>query len=272
MMKSSADTFQDVNPQTIPSVFIGHGSPMNTIEMNRFTEAWEQLGMSLPHPRAILAISAHWYINATAVTSMGNPRTIHDFSGFPDELFEFQYNAPGSPELAVRVVELLSPTHVISDDSQWGLDHGTWSVLAHLYPQADVPVVQLSIDASLPLEEHISLGRRLAPLCDEGILVLGSGNVVHNLSRIDWGAGDTGHDWADRFDEHIAHVMETSPSQLGQADLHPDWKTAVPTPEHFLPLAYITGIALERQTPLSRFNYSRTLGSLSMTSYVTGQI
>ena len=271
-MKSSADTFLDVNPQTIPSVFIGHGSPMNTIETNRFTEAWQQLGMSLPRPRAILAISAHWYINATAVTSMENPRTIHDFSGFPDELFEYQYNAPGNPELANRVSQLLSSSSVIKDDSQWGLDHGTWSVLAHLYPNADIPVVQLSINASLSLHEHIEIGRRLAVLADEGVMVLGSGNVVHNLSRIDWGAGETGHDWADRFDEHIAHVMETSPSQLREADLHPDWKTAVPTPEHFLPLAYITGIALKRQTPLSRFNYSRTLGSLSMTSYVTGQI
>ena len=254
----------------MPSVFIGHGSPMNTIEINRFTEAWQQLGLSLPRPRAILAISAHWYINAIAVTSMTNPRTIHDFSGFPDELFAFQYNAPGDPSLAQRVTELLNPSTVISDDSQWGLDHGTWSVLAHLYPDADVPVVQLSINASLPIVDHINLGRRLAPLCDEGVLVLGSGNVVHNLSRINWSAGDSGHDWADRFDEHIAHVMETSPSSLHESVHHPDWKTAVPTPEHFLPLAYITGIALERNVKVSRFNYSRTLGSLSMTSYVAG--
>lgn len=254
----------------MPSVFIGHGSPMNTIEINRFTEAWQQLGLSLPRPRAILAISAHWYINAIAVTSMTNPRTIHDFSGFPDELFAFQYNAPGDPSLAQRVTELLNPVTVVSDDSQWGLDHGTWSVLAHLYPDADVPVVQLSINASLPIVDHINIGRRLAPLCDEGVLVLGSGNVVHNLSRINWSAGDSGHDWADRFDGHIAHVMETSPSSLHESVHHPDWKTAVPTPEHFLPLAYITGVALERNVNVSRFNYSRTLGSLSMTSYVAG--
>lgn len=254
----------------MPSVFIGHGSPMNTIEINRFTEAWQQLGLSLPRPRAILAISAHWYINAIAVTAMTNPRTIHDFSGFPDELFAFQYNAPGDPNLAQRVTELLNPVTVVSDDSQWGLDHGTWSVLAHLYPDADVPVVQLSINASLPIVDHMNIGRRLAPLCDEGVLVLGSGNVVHNLSRINWSAGDSGHDWADRFDEYIAHVMETSPSSLHESIHHPDWKTAVPTPEHFLPLAYITGIALERNVNVSRFNYSRTLGSLSMTSYVAG--
>lgn len=250
------------------SVFIGHGSPMNTLESNRFTEAWQQLGTALPRPRAILAISAHWYINAIAVTSMTSPRTIHDFSGFPDELFAFQYNAPGDPDLARRVTELLAPSTVISDDSQWGLDHGTWSVLAHLYPQADIPVVQLSINASLPLAEHIHIGRQLAPLCDEGVLVLGSGNVVHNLSRINWSAGDTGHEWANRFDEHIAHVMETSPSSLHESVRHPDWAMAVPTPEHFLPLAYITGVALERDAKISRFNDARTLGSLSMTSYI----
>lgn len=256
----------------MPSVFIGHGSPMNTIESNRFTEAWQQLGQSLPKPRAILAISAHWYINAIAVTSMKAPRTIHDFSGFPDELFAFQYNAPGDPDLAQRVSELLAPRSVFSDDSQWGLDHGTWSVLAHLYPDANIPVVQLSINASLPMSDHMNIGRQLSPLCDEGVLILGSGNVVHNLSRINWGAGETGHEWANRFDEHVAHVMETSPSSLHELARHPDWNAAVPTPEHFLPLAYITGIALERDVPISKFNDARTLGSLSMTSYIVGKL
>lgn len=257
------------NPK-MPSVFIGHGSPMNTLDVNRFTEAWQNLGLSLPRPRAILAISAHWYVNATAVTSMSQPRTIHDFYGFPDELFAYQYNAPGSPELAARVIELLGPTPVIADDSEWGIDHGTWSVLAHLFPQADVPVVQLSINASLPLQEHLAIGRRLAPLCDEGILVLGSGNVVHNLSRINWTAGDAGFDWADRFDERVAELMASQPSELLNASQHPDWTSAVPTPEHFLPLAYIAGIAAERNEHVSRFNYSRTMGSLSMTSYLVG--
>lgn len=244
---------------------------MNTIEVNQYTEAWQNLGQSLPRPRAILAISAHWYVNATAVTAMTHPRTIHDFSGFPDELFSYQYNAPGSPELAARVVELLAPTPVISDDSQWGLDHGTWSVLAHLYPNADIPVVQLSINASLPLHEHLATGRRLALLCDEGILVLGSGNVVHNLSRINWNAGDTGFDWADRFDARVAELMDADPSSLASASQHADWTSAVPTPEHFLPLAYIAGIAAERQAPMTRFNYSRTMGSLSMTSYLVSE-
>ncbi len=256
----------------MPSVFIGHGSPMNTLELNHYTEAWRNLGNTLPRPRAILAISAHWYVNALAVTAMKQPRTIHDFSGFPDELFSYQYNAPGSPELATRVVELLSPIPVIADESQWGLDHGTWSVLAHLYPDADIPVVQLSINASLPLNEHFAIGHRLAPLCDDGILVLGSGNVVHNLSRINWSAGETGHDWADRFDEHVAQLIDSNPSHVADASRHPDWNLAVPTPEHFLPLAYIAGIASQRNIRMSRFNYSRTMGSLSMTSYIAGTI
>lgn len=245
---------------------------MNTIAVNQYTEAWGNVGTTLPQPRAILAISAHWYINTVAVTSMTQPRTIHDFSGFPDELFSYQYNAPGSPSLAQRVIELLNPRHVLPDDSKWGLDHGTWSVLAHLYPKADVPVVQLSIDASLTINEHIAIGRQLAPLCDEGVLVLGSGNVVHNLSRINWAAGDTGHDWANRFDEHIAGIMDSDPLKLSDAPHHPDWYLAAPTPEHFLPLAYIAGIASERNATTSRFNYLRTLGSLSMTSYIAGAI
>lgn len=242
---------------------------MNTIENNVFTEAWHSLAQELPLPTAILAISAHWYVGATAVTAMTHPRTIHDFSGFPDELFTFQYNAPGSPQLASRVQELLVPTHVIKDENEWGLDHGTWSVLAHLYPRAHIPVVQLSINASLSIDEHMALGRKLAPLADEGVLVLGSGNVVHNLARIQWGAGITGADWADRFDADVATIMATDPLHLSQVSEHADWKLAAPTPEHFLPLAYIAGIAIETHAKVSRFNYSRTLGSLSMTSYVT---
>jgi 4,5-DOPA dioxygenase extradiol len=254
--------------QPMPSVFIGHGSPMNTIENNVFTEAWQSLAQQIPLPKAILAISAHWYVRATAVTAMDHPRTIHDFSGFPDELFAFQYNAPGSPQLASRVQELLAPTHVIADEDEWGLDHGTWSVLAHLYPDANIPVVQLSIDATLPISEHISLGRKLAPLANEGVLVLGSGNVVHNLSRIKWDAGDTGTDWANRFDIDVAKIMASEPLQLAGISTHADWPLSAPTPEHFLPLAYIAGMASETQADITRFNYSRTMGSLSMTSYV----
>lgn len=242
---------------------------MNTLENNLFTEAWQSLAARIPRPKAILCVSAHWYVNATAVTAMTSPRTIHDFSGFPPELSRVQYPAPGSPELAARVAELLKPVDVVLDTQQWGLDHGTWSVLAHMYPDADVPVVQLSIDARLSVADHMSLGRSLAPLADEGVLVLGSGNVVHNLSRMDWSAGNSGFEWADRFDESVARTMTTDPESLAALASHADWSAAVPTPEHFLPLAYVAGIATELGTSVTKFNDSRTLGSLSMTSYVT---
>lgn len=254
---------------TIPAVFIGHGSPMNTLENNVFTEAWRSLAERLPRPESILCVSAHWYVRATAVTAMTSPRTIHDFSGFPDELFRVQYPAPGSPELARRVADLLHPVDVVLDTDQWGLDHGAWSVLAQMYPDADIPVVQLSIDARLPVSDHIRIGRALAPLTNEGVLVLGSGNVVHNLSRMDWSAGNSGFDWADRFDEKVATAMAKDPASISTLESNDDWRAAVPTPEHFLPLAYVAGIAAELGTPVTRFNYSRTLGSLSMTSYVT---
>ncbi len=243
---------------------------MNTLEVNTFTEAWRSLAGRIPRPTAILCVSAHWYTNVTAVTAMVSPRTIHDFSGFPEELSRVQYGAPGSPDLAHRVADLLRPVPVVLDTDQWGLDHGTWSVLAHMYPDADVPVVQLSIDARLSVSDHVRLGRALAPLADEGVLVLGSGNVVHNLSRMNWGAGDTGFDWADRFDAATAEAMSTDPESIVALESHPDWPAAVPTPEHFLPLAYVAGIAAERNAVITRFNYSRTLGSLSMTSYVAG--
>lgn len=256
----------------MPAAFIGHGSPMNTLELNGFTRAWRALGQALPRPRAVLAISAHWFIQGTAVTAMPRPRVIHDFFGFPPELSAFDYPAPGSPEVAREVAQALAPDYVGLDQDSWGLDHGTWSVLAHVFPNADVPVVQLSIHAAAPLEYHIDLGRRLAALRDRGIFILGSGNVVHNLRLIDWSRGDGGFEWADRFDTHVRDIMTTMPASLAAVQRHPDYDRAVPTPEHFLPIAYLAGLCEAAGEAARPFAEGRTLGSLAMTSYVLGMV
>jgi 4,5-DOPA dioxygenase extradiol len=254
--------------ERMPAVFIGHGSPMNTLEDNVHTRAWREFAAGIPVPRAILAISAHWWIPVTAVTVMARPRTIHDFWGFPDELFAVEYPAPGDPALARRVADLLAPREVVLDEEDWGLDHGTWSVLAHLFPAADVPVVQLSIRSDAPMDEHLEIGRSLAPLRDEGVLVMGSGNVVHNLSRIEWSNRTGGTEWARRFDEEATRAMQSDPASVAGLAAHPDWSLAVPTPEHFQPLLYVAGIADATDAKVSTFAQGCTLGSLSMTSYV----
>lgn len=254
----------------MPALFIGHGSPMNTIEKNRWTDGWRALGEALPKPRALLVVSAHWYIGATAVTAMPHPRTIHDFRGFPPELFAFQYNAPGAPDVAREVAEIAKPTPVALDEAEWGLDHGTWSVLAHLFPDADVPVVQLSIDATRPFEHHLDLAARLAPLRSDGVMIVGSGNVVHNLRLIDWRAGDTGTDWAERFDEAALAHMQADPAGILKLREHPDYAAAVPTPDHFIPLLTQAGLAAAEGVAAVPMFEGRTMGSLSMTSYALG--
>lgn len=252
---------------TMPAAFIGHGSPMNALERNRWTGAWRALGAALPRPRALLVVSAHWYIHATAVTAMPRPRTIHDFYGFPGELFDLSYPAPGAPEVAAEVAEIAKPTWVGRDVDSWGIDHGTWSVLTHLFPEADVPVVQLSVNALKPPEYHLELGAKLAPLRARGILVVASGNVVHNLAGMDRSCPESGFDWARRFDDAARQVMTGAPAEAPALREAGDYAAAVPTPDHFLPLLYLAGLgaAAGRATDVLVDGYA--YGSLSMTAY-----
>jgi len=223
---------QTMSEHTMPAVFFGHGSPMNTLDRNRYTEAWKAFGASVPRPRAILAISAHWYINATAVTAMEKPRSIHDFFGFPPELFAVQYPAPGAPDVAAEVAELLKPLWVGLDKDSWGLDHGTWSVLVHAFPKADIPVVQFSINALKPFAYHLELGAKLDPLRKRGVLIAASGNVVHNLRRMDRSQPDAAFDWNRRFDGAVKAAMTSSPADVARMTEHPDYALASPTPDH----------------------------------------
>ena len=228
-----------------PAFFLGHGNPMNALADNAWTRAWRAIGSALPKPKAILAISAHWYLPGVAVTGMSSPRTIHDFGGFPPELFRMQYPAPGSPELARRVRELLNPESVgMSGD--WGLDHGTWSVLCHVYPDADVPIVQLQIDETKPARFHYDIGRRLRLLRDEGVLILGSGDVVHNLHTYAWGRHPAApFDWALRFEALVRNAILAGDHDrlIDYEAAGPDALLAVPTPDHYLPLLYVLGAA-----------------------------
>jgi 4,5-DOPA dioxygenase extradiol len=252
----------------MPAAFLGHGNPMNALEHNRYTEAWRVFGESVPRPRAILVVSAHWYTNATAVTAMPRPRTIHDFYGFPQELFDVQYSAPGSPELAEQVADVVKPTWVGRDIDSWGIDHGTWSVLLHAFPDASIPVVQLSLNAFKDFDHHLELGRKLGALRDQGVLVIGSGNVVHNLRAVDYRHRDTGYDWAMRFDEVARERLLTAPAEVASLDGHPDFGRAVPTPDHYLPLLYIAGLA--DNEPLNVLVDGHAAGSISMAAYTLG--
>ena len=226
-----------------PAIFFGHGNPMNAVQNNPYTDAWRRIGERMPKPRAILAISAHWSVPVTAVTISTTPRTIHDFGGFPPELYRVQYPAPGDPNLAEQVRQMLAPLPVAFDDS-WGLDHGTWSVLRHVYPHADVPVVQLSINEAQPAVAHFEIGRRIARLRSEGVLIVGSGNLVHNLHAYAWGRHmPEPYDWATRFESTARNLMlaEDYTPLIEYETLGADAMLSIPIPEHYLPLLYVLG-------------------------------
>ena len=230
--------------EPLPVFFFGHGNPMNALEKNAYTSAWAAIGEGLPRPRAVLSVSAHWFLPGTHVTAMDSPRTIHDFGGFPRQLYAVSYPAPGDPPLAERVRELLAPAPVGLGE-QWGLDHGTWSVLRHVFPRADVPVVQLGIDETLPPEGHYALARRLAPLRQEGVLVIGSGNVVHNLHAYAWGRHSARpFDWALRFESLVRKLLldGDDAALVDYEKLGNDATLSVPTPEHYLPLLYAAAL------------------------------
>lgn len=228
-------------PDLMPAIFFGHGNPMNALLANGYTEGWRRIGARIPKPKAILAVSAHWYVPKVGVTVSTAPRTIHDFGGFPPELFQVQYPAPGAPELARRVQHLLAPVPVILDET-WGLDHGTWSVLVHAYPKADIPIVQLSINETEPASFHFELGKRLAPLREEGILIVGSGNLVHNLHTYAWGRQmPEPYEWAARFEEEAREMLVAGDFKplVNYEKLGPAARLSIPTPDHYLPLLYV---------------------------------
>jgi 4,5-DOPA dioxygenase extradiol len=257
--------------QPLPALFFGHGNPLNALERNAWTDGWSAIGKEIPRPRAVLAVSAHWYVPGVSVTSMPAPRTIHDFGGFPRELFEVEYPAPGDPDLAARVQKLLAPIPV-GLDGRWGLDHGTWSVLCHLFPHADIPVIQLSIDNTQPASFHYDIGKRLAPLRDEGVLIMGSGNLVHNLHAYAWGQRHMEpFDWAVRFEERVHDLLSAHDDGplIGYEELGRDATLSIPTPDHYLPLLYVLALRrdLERVSfPITGFDG----GSISMLAVKIG--
>ena len=258
----------------MPVLFVGHGSPMNAIEENEFVQGWRAVGKTLPKPKAILCISAHWETKGTFLTAMEKPRTIHDFGGFPRPLFEVQYPAPGSPELAMESKNLVKKTETGLDES-WGLDHGCWSVLKRMFPEADIPVVQMSLDYNRSAQSHYDLAKELLPLRKKGILIMGSGNLVHNLGLVDWSKMNEigfGYAWAAEANEKMKNYILTNNHQMliNYREQGNAFNLAIPTPEHFLPLLYALALK-EGDEKMEFFNDKPVMGSLTMTSLAIGQ-
>ena len=261
------------NTPRMPVLFVGHGSPMNAIEENEFSKVWENLGKSLPRPKAILCISAHWETKGTFVTAVQKPQTIHDFGGFPKALFDVQYPAPGSPELAYETKRTITKTEVGLDDN-WGLDHGAWSVIRRIYPEADVPVIEMSLDYSQAPQYHYELAKELSTLRNKGVLIIGSGNIVHNLGMVAWGKmnePEYGFDWALQANDTFKRLINSNnhTELINYTALGREVQLAVPSPEHYLPLLYALALK-EKEETVSIFNDKAVMGSLTMTSVLIG--
>lgn len=265
-LKKFSDLLSPID-RKMPVLFVGHGSPMNAIEDNEFTRGWRKLGQTLPKPRAILCISAHWETKGTFVTAMEKPRTIHDFGGFPQALFDVRYPAPGSPEVAKEVASLVKKTEVHHDSHEWGLDHGCWSIIRPMFPGADIPVIQMSLDHTKPPQWHYELAKELGELRKKGVLIVGSGNIVHNLGRIDWSNPNGIYDWAQEFNNKVKSsiTINDHKSLINYSSLGKAAALSIPTPDHYLPLLYVLGLK-EQKDEVSFFNDKTVMGSISMTS------
>jgi 4,5-DOPA dioxygenase extradiol len=267
-LKSFADELPQ-HDKLMPVVFVGHGSPMNGIEDNEFSQGWVALGKSLPVPKAVLVVSAHWYTRGTFISAVEKPKTIYDFQGFPRALYEVAYPAPGAPDVASSAAALVKKTHVTLDH-EWGLDHGAWTVVRRMYPEANIPVLQLSIDFTKQPLWHFELARELQQLRKKGVLILGSGNLVHNLRILDWNAPHAGYDWAQEMNEtfkKLIHAREHN-SLVNYQDLGEAARLSIPTPEHYLPMLYTLG-ASNANEAISFFNDKTVMGSISMTSFIS---
>lgn len=251
----------------MPAIFIGHGSPMNAIEENKFTNNWKQISRKTPTPKAIVSISAHWFTRGTKIMNEESPKTIYDMYGFPKELYEIVYDPPGYPQLASQCKGMI--TKDSSYDNTWGIDHGTWSVLVHMYPDKNIPVFQISIDATAPPEAHYQIGKELKALREQGVLLFGTGNITHNLRLVDFSLENTGYSWAQEFDNSIKEdiLNRKYENVVNYTRLGEIAELAVPTPDHFYPILYILGAAYD-DDKISVYNDDCVLGSLSMTSFV----